>query len=71
MLDASSSYGQAHFTRVLGWSPQEYAVLSAGVRNEFKDRRLHLYSNLYVVYGQKPALEKQEVQQPEQEHVEV
>ena len=48
MLDAASSYGQAHFTRVLGWSPQEYAVLNAKVRTQLKDRNLQLYSNLYV-----------------------
>lgn len=58
MLDASSAYGQAHFTRVLGWTPQEFAVLSAGVRNEIKDRSLHLYSNLFAVYGQKPGLDQ-------------
>lgn len=48
MLDAASSYGQAHFTRVLGWSAAEYAVLSAKVRNQLKDRTLQLYSDLYV-----------------------
>jgi hypothetical protein len=48
MLDAASSYGQAHFTRVLGWSADEYAVLSAKVRNQLKDRTLQLYSDLYV-----------------------
>jgi hypothetical protein len=48
MLDAASSYGQAHFTRVLGWSAEEYAVLNAKVRSQMKDRNLQLYSNLYV-----------------------
>ncbi|KAF8858394.1 TAM domain methyltransferase [Acephala macrosclerotiorum] len=57
MLDASSSYGQAHFTRVLGWSVEEYNILSAKVRKELKDGSLRLYSDLYKVYGQKP-LEK-------------
>jgi hypothetical protein len=46
MLDAASSYGQAHFTRVLRWSPEEYAVLSAKVRTQLKDRGLQLFSNL-------------------------
>lgn len=49
MLDAASSYGQAHFTRVLGWSAEEYAVLNAKVRNQLKDRTLQLYSDLYVL----------------------
>lgn len=48
MLDATSSYGQAHFTRVLGWSAEEYAVLGAKVRGQLKDSKLQLYSNLYV-----------------------
>ncbi|RDL39240.1 S-adenosyl-L-methionine-dependent methyltransferase [Venustampulla echinocandica] len=56
MIDASSSYGQAHFTRVLGWTKEEYDVLSARVRNELKSSKYHLYSNLYVVYGQRPSL---------------
>lgn len=55
MLDAASSYGQAHFTRVLGWSANEYEVLSAKVRSQLKDRSLQLYSDLYTVYGRKPS----------------
>ncbi|TVY43919.1 Secondary metabolism regulator [Lachnellula subtilissima] len=54
MLDASSAYGQAHFTRVLGWSVEEFQVLSAGVRRELKNLKYHMISNLHVVYGQKP-----------------
>jgi hypothetical protein len=49
MLEAASSYGQAHFTRVLGWSPEEYAVLNAKVKGQLKDRSLQLYSDLYVL----------------------
>jgi hypothetical protein len=48
MLDAASSWGQAHFTRVLGWSSEEYAVLNANVRTQLKDQSLQLYSLLYV-----------------------
>jgi hypothetical protein len=66
MLDASSSYGQAHFTRVLGWSKEEYEILSAGVRRELKDLRLQLYSNLYVVYGRKPGGKDQNAGEPEE-----
>ncbi|PVH89233.1 S-adenosyl-L-methionine-dependent methyltransferase [Cadophora sp. DSE1049] len=58
MLDASSAYGAAHFTRVLGWTSEEFEVLSAGVRQELKDRTLQLYSNLYVIYGRKPEREE-------------
>lgn len=55
MLDASVSYGQAHFTRVLDWTAEEYAVLSAQVRNELRDPKAHLFSWYVVTYGQKPA----------------
>ncbi|TGO23145.1 hypothetical protein BPAE_0142g00070 [Botrytis paeoniae] len=54
MLDATVAYGMAHFTRILGWSPEEYQVLAAGVRNEFKDPRVHNWCNMYIVYGRKP-----------------
>lgn len=54
MLDASSSYGSAHFTRVLGWHIDEFTVLSAGVKNEMKNTGLQLYCNYFIVYGQKP-----------------
>jgi hypothetical protein len=55
MLDVASSYGQAHFTRVLGWSADEYEVLSANARTQLKDRGLQLYSDMYVFA---PALER-------------
>lgn len=57
MLDAASAYGQAHFTRVLDWSPEEFQVLSAGVRKELKNLKYHLRSNLHVVYGRKPGVD--------------
>jgi hypothetical protein len=50
MLDASSIYGQAHFTRVLGWSKIEYGIMSAAVRKELKDKRYLMYSNLHFIY---------------------
>ncbi|KAG9232192.1 putative methyltransferase [Amylocarpus encephaloides] len=62
MFDASSSYGQAHFTRILGWTSQEFDIMSAQVRKELRDLRYHSYSNLYVVYGQKPGGGKEEVE---------
>lgn len=57
MIEASKAYGTAHFTRVLGWSYEEYQVLVGEVRRETKDEGLKLYSDLYAIYGQKP-LEK-------------
>jgi hypothetical protein len=36
MLDGVSSYGPAHFTRVLGWTAQEYDVFAAKARTQMK-----------------------------------
>jgi hypothetical protein len=46
MLDAAQSYGQAHFTRVLEWSPEEYEVLCGHVRAQLKARKTQLYSDM-------------------------
>jgi hypothetical protein len=43
----------ALFTRVLGWTELEMEMLLAKVRNELKDRSLHLYLKICFVYGQK------------------
>lgn len=48
------SYTPALFSRVLGWSNTELQALLAKARNELKDRSIHLYANIYFVYGQKP-----------------
>lgn len=53
MLESIESYSLALFTRVLGWSNEELQVFLTGVRQELKDRRLHLYANFHFVYGQK------------------
>ncbi|KAF5667186.1 methyltransferase [Fusarium heterosporum] len=50
-LDGLSS---AVFTRVLGWSKEELDVLLTKVRREIRDRSIHSYWPIYVVYGQKP-----------------
>ncbi|QGI63796.1 hypothetical protein CEK27_007767 [Fusarium fujikuroi] len=44
----------AVYTRVLGWTKEELDVLLAKVRREMKDRTIHSYWPIYVVYGQKP-----------------
>lgn len=36
----------ALYTRELGWKAEEVQVLSAQVRNEMKDPKLHVYYNL-------------------------
>ncbi|XEU97659.1 hypothetical protein FSHL1_002945 [Fusarium sambucinum] len=50
-LDGLSS---AVYTRVLGWTKEELEVLLAKVRRELKDKSIHAYWPIYVVYGQKP-----------------
>ncbi|RDW74823.1 hypothetical protein BP6252_05965 [Coleophoma cylindrospora] len=43
----------AIFTRVLGWSREEMDVFLVDVRKELKDRNIHSYMQVIVVYGQK------------------
>ena len=45
----------ALFTRILGWSYEEVQVWLAQVRQGMKDRTIHSYTAVRVVYGQKPA----------------
>ena len=54
MVDAVELFTLAIFTRTLGWSNEEAQALMAGVRNELKDRRNHLYALVHFVYGRKP-----------------
>ncbi|KAL1971102.1 hypothetical protein VTN77DRAFT_53 [Rasamsonia byssochlamydoides] len=53
-IQAADSYTPALFSRVLGWTSEEIEVLLAKVRNELKDRSLHMYIPIYFVYGRKP-----------------
>ncbi|PGH04178.1 hypothetical protein GX51_03686, partial [Blastomyces parvus] len=48
------SYSLALFTRALDWSIDELEVLLWAVGNDLKNRRIHLYTKLRVVYGRKP-----------------
>ncbi|KAJ4247110.1 hypothetical protein NW762_013248 [Fusarium torreyae] len=49
-----SGLSMALFTRGLGWSSEEVEVFLAKVRNDMKDRRIHAWWPIHVVYGQKP-----------------
>lgn len=53
MQEAVESYTMALFTRVLGWTSEEVRVFQAQVKDEMKDRSLHLYTKFIFVYGQK------------------
>ncbi|KAJ5843058.1 uncharacterized protein N7525_000799 [Penicillium rubens] len=54
MLEAMPIYTYALFSRVLGWTRSEIEGLLTGIRMELRDTSYHLYTNLRVVYGQKP-----------------
>ncbi|EAS34726.3 TAM domain methyltransferase [Coccidioides immitis RS] len=54
MLEALEAYSLALFTKVLNWDVNRIQVLLVGVRKELMDRSLHIYSQYYVVYGQRP-----------------
>ncbi|KAL4791496.1 S-adenosyl-L-methionine-dependent methyltransferase [Aspergillus venezuelensis] len=54
MFEAIPPYCYALFTRVLGWERTEIEALCAGIRAELKDLSIHLYSEVHIVYGQKP-----------------
>jgi hypothetical protein len=48
-------FSLALFTRVLGWSADKTQVLMAGVKDDFRNRKHHLYTTCHFVYGRKPA----------------
>jgi len=45
---------EALFTRMLGWSSQEFAVAAANVNNEIKGRKKHMWFEMCFAYAQKP-----------------
>ncbi|PNH65794.1 hypothetical protein VD0002_g3324 [Verticillium dahliae] len=52
--NGASGLSMALFTRALGWTQQEVELFLVDVRRDMKDRSVHGYWPLYVVYGQKP-----------------
>nr|KMM66500.1 methyltransferase [Coccidioides posadasii RMSCC 3488] len=54
MLEALEAYSLALFTKVLNWDVNRIQLLLVGVRKELMDRSLHIYSQYYIVYGQRP-----------------
>ncbi|KAF2859032.1 S-adenosyl-L-methionine-dependent methyltransferase [Piedraia hortae CBS 480.64] len=53
-LDGVSGLSQRVFTKGLGWTVDEMELLLMQVREELKNKRIHTYFPIYVVYGQKP-----------------
>ncbi|KAH6844809.1 S-adenosyl-L-methionine-dependent methyltransferase [Chaetomium sp. MPI-CAGE-AT-0009] len=44
----------ALFTRALGWTPEQLEVFLVGVRKDLRNRQIHAYWPIHVVYGQRP-----------------
>lgn len=42
------------YTTAWGWAPEEVKVLCAQLRKEFKNPRMRIQHNFYVVWAQKP-----------------
>ncbi|OGM50929.1 UMTA methyltransferase family protein [Aspergillus bombycis] len=51
------AYGLRLYTQVLGWPESEAKLHQALVKQQLRDRSLHIYGKLYVVYGRKPGPE--------------
>ncbi len=50
---AVDSYSLALFTRLGGWTEAETQVLLAGVRNDFKNNKMHVYTHCSYAIGEK------------------
>ncbi|OIW29299.1 S-adenosyl-L-methionine-dependent methyltransferase [Coniochaeta ligniaria NRRL 30616] len=48
------SFCMAAYTRGLGWTKEEVLVFCAAVRRDMRDRNIHAYWPIYVIYGRKP-----------------
>jgi hypothetical protein len=57
LLDSVEPYTLALFKRVLGYTKEEVEIVMAQVRREIceaKKMKMHMYVQLYFVYGRKP-----------------
>ncbi|KAK2806173.1 hypothetical protein FQN50_005896 [Emmonsiellopsis sp. PD_5] len=53
-LQGVEAWSMNLLTHVLGWHPMEVQVHVAQVRNDARNKHIHSYYNMYIVYGQKP-----------------
>lgn len=54
MLDGVSGLSLRVYTGLLGWTEQQMEELLDQCRTEWKNKNIHWYFPIYVVYGQKP-----------------
>ena len=48
------------WSSVMGWSKEEIHVYIAHLRRQLRDKNVHAYFNMRVVYGQKPVGKQEE-----------
>ncbi|KIW87159.1 uncharacterized protein Z519_12270 [Cladophialophora bantiana CBS 173.52] len=53
MNEAVEAVTLGYLTRALGWSEVEVQILLTNVRNEFNDKRKHLYTFCWFIWGRK------------------
>ncbi|KAF5861429.1 hypothetical protein ETB97_000309 [Aspergillus alliaceus] len=51
------AYGLRLYTQVLGWPESEAKLHQALVKQQLRNKALHIYGKMYVVYGRKPGVE--------------
>ncbi|TDZ34602.1 Secondary metabolism regulator LAE1 [Colletotrichum spinosum] len=53
-LEGIEGWVMAPFNRALNWKKEEVQVFLIDVRREFKDKNIHAYYPIYVIYGKRP-----------------
>lgn len=51
---AAPGYTNALLSRILGWTKDEIDVLLTHVISELRDRSIHQFAKVYLVYGREP-----------------
>ncbi|OAA65255.1 methyltransferase domain-containing protein [Niveomyces insectorum RCEF 264] len=54
LLEVAHGITAAVFVKALGWTPEDVDALLAKVRKDLRDRRIHAYLPVVVIYGRKP-----------------
>lgn len=54
MCDAVEPYSLALLSRQMGWTRERIEALGAGVRADFRNPKVHLFSYFHFCYGRKP-----------------
>ncbi|MCJ1351091.1 MAG: hypothetical protein MMC33_001073 [Icmadophila ericetorum] len=60
IMEGLEAFTYAVFTRMLGYTKEEVEVMCATMRKEIRNPKLHSLFYLHVIYGKKPAEEREE-----------